>query len=303
MKNLRRAGYFLKGAVLNLTRHPLYSTVGILTLCVSLILVGFLGLFMWKADQVIEEMSGGLKLTVYLEDEITPGAVEELTRVILDNWPEVDDVTFHTHEEDRARNRNLLPRELLEELDPSLIPAQPFLEVQLAISRVTEDRIDKMIEWFRSLAQVQGVDEVLFGADKISVAYSLIQRARNLGVFIAAVIVLAALFFVVTTTRLIVEGRRKEIQVLLLVGATKNFVRIPHYIEGVLQGLMAGALAFIVVWLLQHQLLSNLRAEALLQVPVNLLPTGMGVWFILGGGVLGLLGSALGIARYLRLSQ
>jgi cell division transport system permease protein len=144
---------------------------------------------------------------------------------------------------------------------------------------------------------------LLFVSEKISVAFSLLRGAQNVGFSISLVIVLAALFFVITTTRLIVEGRKKEIEILLLVGATRNFIRLPHYLEGAIQGGLAGLLAFLAVWFMQRQLLSSLRSESLLLVPVNLLPSGIVIWFLVGGVLLGLLGSGLGMIRYLRLSK
>jgi cell division transport system permease protein len=300
---LQAVGYHLRGSFTHLARHPLYSMAGILTLAVSLILVGFVGLLIWKANNLVERISGGLTLTVYVENQVSVGAVQELSALIQEKWPEVESVSFHTSEEDRRRNLALLPKELLEELDPALIPAQPYLEIRLAMGRIHEQRMNAMVAWFRSLNDVQGVDEVLFGAEKIAVAYSLAKGARNLGLFLSVVILVAALFFVLTTTRLIVEGRKEEIEVLLLVGATPLFIRIPHYIEGVIQGVLAGFAAFAGVWVLQRGLLGGLSSQALLNVPLDLLPPGMMLWFGLGGATLGLLGSVLGIARYLKMTQ
>lgn len=285
---------------MNLARHPLYTLVGVLTLAVSLILVGFLGLVLYKADALMDRLVGGLKLTIYLESNTPRTAAEELAKVIREQWHEVTSVEYHSDTEDRLRNLRLLPPQLVQELDPSLIPAQPYLEILLDVEQLEEERTTAMVDWFASMSQVQGVDEVLFGSEKIALASSLLKGARNMGIFVSFVIVLAALFFVVTTTRLIVEGRRKEIEILLLVGATRNFVRFPHYIEGLIQGLSAGLLAFFSVYLIQRQMVSSLRTESLLQVPINLLPPGMVMWFILGGAVLGLAGSALAMARHLR---
>ena len=303
MRPFRSAAYFVGEALSNLARHPLYSAVGILTLAVSLILAGFLGLFMWKANTVVDRLAGGLRMTVYLEPEVTQGAANELVTLISEQWSEVDSVAYHSQAEDRARNTALLPPELMEELDSDLVPAQPYLEIRLEMDRLNEERLDAMVQWFSSLSKVRGVDEVLFGAEKISSAFSLLQAARRLGVFISLVVVLAALFFVFTTTRLIVEGRRREISILLMVGATPNFIRIPHYLEGVIQGALSGVLAFLSVWLMQRHLMSTLRGDLLLQVPVNLLPPGMILWFLIGGLTLGLLGAALAMTRYLRLSR
>lgn len=303
MRLLRSATYFVREALANLARHPLYSTAGVLTLAVSLILAGFLGLFMWKANTVVDRLAGGLRMTVYLDPDVTQGAANELVTVISEQWTEIESVAYHSQAEDRARNSALLPPELMEELDAELVPAQPYLEVRLEVDRLDEERLDSMVQWFSSLSKVRGVDEVLFGAEKISSAFSLLQAARRLGVTISLVVVLAALFFVFTTTRLIVEGRRKEIAVLLMVGATPNFIRIPHYLEGVIQGALSGVLAFVSVWFMQRHLMSTLRGDLLLQVPVNLLPAGMILWFLVGGITLGTLGAALAMTRYLRLSR
>lgn len=299
---LRRALYFLKEAFTNLVRHPLHSVVGVLTLSVSLILVGFLGLFLMRADELVDRLSGGVQLTVFLQQDVTQESSSELVEAI-GKWSEVRHVTYHSAQEDKERNRAMLPRELLEELEDEVIPSQPYIEVELAVSQLKENRVEEMVSWFDTLPQVEGVDEVLFGAEKISVAFSLIQGARNLGLFVGLVIVLAGLFFVITTTRLIVESRKREIEILLLVGATKNFIRIPHFVEGFIQGSMAGGLAFLVVFILQSRLVAGLRMDAGLDVPVQLLPTSLVVWFVAGGIALGLLGSLLGVSRYMRLTR
>lgn len=303
MKSLRATSYFAREALANLGRHPLYSGVGIMTLAVSLIMVGFLGLFVWKAHGLVDRMAGGLTLTVYLEPGVDASAADELSTVISSQWEEVESVSFMTEEQDRERNIKLLPAVLMDELTPEMVPGQPTLEIELKVEKLTEARVDALVKWFTSLENVRGVDQVLFGAEKIAAAFSLLQGARKLLAFISVVLVLAALFFVMTTTRLIVEGRRKEIEVLLLVGATPGFIRIPHYLEGALQGLLSGALAYFCVWLLQRNLLSTLRSDVLLQVPVDLLPFGVVVWFLLGGLALGLAGSAIGLARYLRMTR
>ncbi len=299
---IRRGIYFLKEALTNLVRHPLHSVVGVMTLSVSLILVGFLGLFLWRADELVDRLSGGVQLTVFLQQDVTQESSSELVEAI-GKWSEVRHVTYHSAQEDKERNRAILPRELVEELEDEVIPSQPYIEVELAVSELRETRVDEMVAWFDTLPQVEGVDDVLFGAEKISVAFSLIQGARNLGVFVGVVIVLAGLFFVITTTRLIVESRKREIEILLLVGATKNFIRIPHFVEGLIQGSMAGGLAFLVVFVLQSRLMAGLRADAGLDVPVQLLPTTLVVWFVVGGIGLGLLGSLLGVSRYMRLTR
>ena len=303
MRLLSKTAYVLQQSLLNLMRYPVHASIGILSLSVSLILVGLIGLFLWKADGVVNRLSGGLRLTVYLEPDMSQGAVEDLVRVIRQHWAEAQEVEYHSAAEDRERNLKLLPEDVAVEMDSDLIPAQPYLEVILQTEGLDDKRVQEMSQWFNSLPDVQGVDDILFGAEKIASAYSLLRGARTLGIFIGAVVLLASLFFVLVTTRLIVEGRREEIEVLLLVGATKRFVRIPHYLEGIIQGTLAGLVAYSVVWTIQHQMMAHLRGGLMLQVPLDLLPVGVETWFVLGGVGLGFLGSYLGVMRYLKVSR
>ena len=90
---------------------------------------------------------------------------------------------------------------------------------------------------------------------------------------------------------------------MLLVGATRNFIRIPHFIEGTLQGAIAGGLAFLVVNILQNRMAAALRFEAGIQLPIELLSPAMATWFMVGGVTLGFLGSALALSRYLKVTQ
>ncbi|MFH1531136.1 MAG: permease-like cell division protein FtsX [Pseudomonadota bacterium] len=303
MTILERPWYFLRNGAANLIHAPVLTVITVLTVGISLVLVGFLAFLLVEADRLLEETTGGFQMTVYLEPDLSVQEGEELAAVVLEQWPEVSRAVVFSGSQDFERNKALLPPEILQGLEEDLIPAQPYMEVTTDIRKLHGEKLDQMVGWFRSLEQVEGVDEILMGSEKLRVAFTLLESFRFVAGVIAIVVVLAALFFVLATIRLSAHARRDEIDVMLLVGATKTFVRIPFYIEGMLAGLFGGALAYAVVWALETRITAQLRAEGLLGVSIDLIPSGMGLALLGGGVALGLLGAVLGLGRYLRLSR
>jgi len=303
MQLLERPWYFLWRGAANLVHAPVLTVITVLTVGISLVLVGFLAFLLIEADRLLEETTGGFQMTVYLEPDLTVQEGEELAAVVLEEWPEVSRSVVFSAPQDFERNKALLPPAVLQGLEEDLIPAQPYMEVTTDIRRLHGKKLDQMVTWFRSLEQVDGVDEILMGSEKLRVAFTLLESFRFVAGVIAIVVVMAALFFVLATIRLSAHARREEIDVMLLVGATRTFVRLPFYVEGMLAGLFGGALAYAVVWALETRIAAQLRTEGLLGVSIDLLPSGMGLVLLGGGVALGLLGAVLGVGRYLRLSR
>jgi cell division transport system permease protein len=136
--------------------------------------------------------------------------------------------------------------------------------------------------------------------DKIRLGLAFVGVFRTLAWSICIVLLTAAVFFVFSTIKMAVHARSAEIEILRLVGATPRFIRIPFFIEGLLQGVVGSIIAFVVVVYLHSRLDAYISEEKLLDVSLDLIPTAMIVWFFVGGILLGFLGSMVSIGRYLR---
>ncbi len=120
---------------------------------------------------------------------------------------------------------------------------------------------------------------------------------------LAIVLLLSASVLILNTIRLAIFARRREVSVMKLVGATNWFIRIPFMCEGLVQGLMGGIVAVLAVLLL-HWVLNNAAGndpgsfffQARTPMPEVLVTCGV---VMLVGLVIGALGSALGIRRFL----
>lgn len=299
MNVLPRVTYFLQQAVRLARTSPWLSTVSVLTLAVSLSLIGLLAMVLFTANTLIEELGERLTISVYVVDGTPKERMTEIeTR--LRAHPGVRAVRALSREEDRERNRKLLDPALLAGLDEEAIPGQPMLELELNSGLASRGDLDALIAWAKKTREVESVEDVEFGAEKLRLLFAVVEILRTVGLVLAAVMLASALFFIFSTVRLGVFSRRAEIEVLSLMGATPRFIRAPFLIEGALQGLLGALVAMAFIWLLHQELQGLVRDIYRINLEASLLPPGMVLWLLIGGPTLGLLASGVSVGRHLR---
>jgi cell division transport system permease protein len=111
---------------------------------------------------------------------------------------------------------------------------------------------------------------------------------------------LAAVVLISNTIRLAIYARRDEVAVMRLVGASNWFIRVPFLTEGVLEGLVGAALGVGTVVLLFNFVAGNVEVGIITLAVDNIFFVRWGTAFLLFGAVAGLLGSSLGLRRFLK---
>lgn len=299
MKSGVRPSYMLRQAFLLVRGSPWLNAVSALTVALAITLVGVLTMVLFNANHLLRELGQNLTLSVYLKDSVTPEQ-ENAVKKQLEGHAGIKKCKPLTREEDRARNRRLLSPELLQGLDEAAIPGQPMLEVEIDAELASRGDVDALVKWTQALKNVDSVEDVEFGAEKLRLLFAMVEIARTIGVVLGVVLLASAMFFVFSTIRLAVFSRRDEIELLMLVGATPNFVRLPFLVEGALQGLAGAGIAAVLLGLLHAELLGLVRDVYMLNVNWSLFPPGMVLWLVIGGPAVGLLASALSVGRYLK---
>ena len=113
---------------------------------------------------------------------------------------------------------------------------------------------------------------------------------------------IVAILLISNTIRLSIFARKREVEIMKLVGATNWFIRWPFVIEGVTVGLVGALAAVVVVLLLNSYLLDKVRNSlTFLALPLDAVPYVLVVVILLAVGiVIGAVGSAIGLRRFLR---
>lgn len=299
MRVLSRAGYFVVQALRVARSAPWLTTVSVLTMAVSLSLIGLFAIALFSASELAREIGGSLTIAIYVDSSADQHHIDSIEASVR-RHPQVTAVKVLTREMDRERNRKLLDARLLEGLDEEAIPGQPVVEVSLDSELASRADLDGLTAWAKELRGVAGVEDVEFGADRLKLLFSVIEIVRRVGLLLSAVLLASALFFVFSTIRLAVASRRDEIEILALVGATPSFIRVPFFLGGALQGLVGALVAMLLCGLLHLELEALIRDAYGINLSWSLLPPGMIVWLLVGGPALGLIASGVSIGRYIK---
>lgn len=255
-----------------------------------------LGLFLWLARTLADAEArwrGEIKIVAYLKDEANPASLLETVR----GWPEVREVRLITKTEALERLQRYLAdrRELLGSLPSNPLPAS--LELSLAAPAATPEDT-------RSLAgrvgRLRGVDEVQYTAEWVERLDRWRRVLGAVGLGIGGFLALAAVLTVTTSATLATSARRREMEMMTLVGAAEWMVRGPFLLQGMIQGLLGGLVALACLAsasVLLAPRLAPFLALTLGLESVRFLSPRDSAALLVGGALLGGLGGLLAVRR------
>jgi cell division transport system permease protein len=155
----------------------------------------------------------------------------------------------------------------------------------------------------RSWSGVDPTDPTNYQGDFVNRMLQLSQWLGLAGIGLMAILVVVSVVIVMNTIRTAVYHRRKEIEVMKLVGATEWFVRGPFVIEGVMTGLIAAAIALSLLVIAYQPTVDRFHSDIVF-IPLTYDPgfiSSLARDLLLGGALLGALGSYIGVRRFVRI--
>ncbi|MFS8852863.1 ABC transporter permease [Synechococcus sp. R5-16] len=253
---LNKIRYLLQETFLGLRRGGWLNWAAVSTLLVLLFLVGIGVELSWGLDATVQSLGGQLEISVYLEPERQ--GVELQPQVA--QLPHVAEVKVIT--KDQAWRNLLLEMGIQDEAAmETQLGENPLVDAL----RVKADSTEALGEVAEQIRQLEGVDEVYYG-DRIVEQLAQLQDMLRLGsLTITGVLALTAVAVITTTIRLIVMARRREIEVMQLVGATAAWIYLPFILQGCLFGVISAVGAWGLI-LGSQQLLQELL-EQLIALP------------------------------------
>ena len=291
-----RFQYLLGQAVTNLRRNVLVVFAAVVAVLVMLTLVFGTIVLRWSIDRDIRRWDDNVRVIAFLSDDL---GIEEVDAIQaqVQQWQEVESVVYFSKAEALVEFRQLFfdqPSliQVVEE-DPSVLPASLRISpVQAADYSTIKDR----------LVVIPGVREVSAADEAIDALVARSDRLRTFSFWIVIVLGAAAVVLIANTIRIAIFARRDEISIMKLVGAGNWFVRIPFFLEGIIEGLLGAILAVGLIWGVRGsiaELFSTATAAGALTVPLDFMIRQALLVLGFGAGT-GLLGSAFGMWGFLR---
>jgi cell division transport system permease protein len=287
-------GFFLVEAFKNIRLNLLMSITAVTTTFICILIFG-VGLLV---SSHVEGIIGSVREDVSVEVFVPGRGGEEIAALEKKarGWEEVASVDRVTEAEALAAFKDTFKEqpELYEDLDPGVLPAS--LQLRLTDPGLANRVAGKL--------EAEGYAE-----ENLSYPQRTIQRLNSItsymiwGLYAATVLFLVASVLLISNAiRLSIFARRKEIEVMKLVGASDGFVRTPFVLEGLIQGLLGAALAALAVaWL--NSLFVDWSREALPFVPIvggAVNTASVLLVLVVVGVAVGVGGSFLSVTRFLR---
>jgi cell division transport system permease protein len=285
---------FVRTAIRGIVSSPMTSGIAVVTIGVTLVLVGAFALLLQNMEDLLGQFGDDLRVTAYLESEVSGEALRALKDRVL-AIPGVEDVEALSQDEALERFRASVGSgsALLDGLDINPLPAS--LEISLSDDRRSAEGMEAVAKAIEGLA---GVESLSSGRDWVEGYLRAVALVRGVGVGLGMILALATLLIVANTIRLGVFARRDELEILSLVGASRPFVNTPFLLEGVVQGAAGGAIALGLLYALFHFALPGFEfgLELLVGTAPRFFSSGEALILVAGGAALGLFGSAAALS-------
>jgi cell division transport system permease protein len=271
-----------------------------MTVLIGMFLLGLVIAFATYARSWSDDVKSGLVVKVFHDRDATPKQVNAV-RVLIEKDPRVDKnrSEFVSSAEGLRRMREERPDLFSTSLPYN--PLGPAWTVYPTRAEYVDEIAAALGKGTNASPYPVGVHQVTYGEEK---AKRILKVANIINaIFGIAVLVLlsAAAILIANTIRLSIFARRREIEVMKLVGATNWFVRGPFMLEGLICGLVGSLLAVVLLFVSKEAALPSLLPRLTSDPDVQALGFGLNAMILLGLGLLlGAAGSGLTLRRFLR---
>jgi cell division transport system permease protein len=297
-----KLGFFLREALRSMRRSAVPSFAALATVLVTTLVLGVFIPIVQATTGAANEVRGRVLLDVYLKSGATPADIARVRHLLESETPNVKRVQFvskaQAYREQRAKFQDAY----------ELLGSNPLPDT----FRVTPQRPDDIEKIRNSLAPLtpsgartvtdSSIDEVRDRKDETSKILLATRVVKLTMALLAGLLVVASVLLIANTIRLSLFARRREVEVMKLVGATDWFIRWPFVIEGVILGALGGVLAVLLLAVVKIALVDPLANDFALIAAPNTINFGLLIGLLLTSSVaVSAVGSGLSLRRFLRI--
>jgi cell division transport system permease protein len=231
-----RARYVLSEAALGLWRNVTMTVAMIITMAVSLTMLGASGLLFLQVDKIEQLYYTQIQVSIFLADDIT-----EDQRVALEtslaNDPLVSNVDYETREEAYEQFRTLFADspELVEATSPESLPESFRLRL------VDPERFQEIDQKYTG---TPGIDTIVDQEELVGEIFTILNAVQTMALIGAAIMATAAMMLVANVIQVAAYSKRREVAVMKMVGAPNWFIQTPFVLEAAVAGILGALLAF-----------------------------------------------------------
>ncbi|MDP1860161.1 MAG: permease-like cell division protein FtsX [Gemmatimonadaceae bacterium] len=279
----------LREAMLGFKRAPVLSALSVTTIAFSLFAFGLFSLVALNIRNTLRNVESRVEIRAFLVDSTPPESIAAAMGDI-GVYKEVARVEYVTPEQALDRARKELG-EFNDVFEAGVLPGS--IDVRLRDGFRDPNTVKQIADRIKVYTFI---DDVRFGEEWVKKLYSIRNVATAAGIVLGLAFAAVAIIVIGATIRMAVMARSREISIMRLVGATDGFIRRPFLIEGFVKGVLGGALALALTYVA-----SSLISRYFIQT--EFFGVRLALLGLLGGAIIGVVGSAVSVGRQIRRVQ
>jgi cell division transport system permease protein len=265
-----RLKYILNEVLVGLWRNVTMTVAMIITMSVSLAMLGASVLLFLQVDQMKSYYYGEIEVSVFLKTDITDTQRQAIDNKIAESSL-VKSRSYENKEQAFARFQELWKDspDFVKSIGPNSLP-ESF--------RVKLKNPEQYKQFAGEIQGLQGIDQILDQRTLLDKVFKIFNAIQVFALVVAGVMALAALLLVGNTIQVAAYSKRREVAVMKLVGASNWFIQSPFVLEAVVAGLIGAIIGFVALFLFKIVLLDH-RLQALTSIltPIH----NSNVWLML----------------------
>ena len=290
---LNRSGYLIREGFRSIGTHGFMSFATVTIIMACLIIMGSVTLLSLNIDRVIKGLENQNEVVAFVDDTYTEASARAIQGSIeeLDN---ISSVSFVTRSEAFDTFMENYSSDLSEGLDDNVLRDRYVIHLtDIALMEQTKAELEN----------VEGIAKVKAHLDYAKTFVTIRNIVSVVSLALIAMLVFVSVFIMSNTIKLATFGRREEIAIMKMVGASNGFIRLPFVVEGLVLGILGGGLGFLAEWglyeLLTRRLVGSLAGGFFTVVPFAQIALPMFIAYMAIGVIIGAFGGVNAIRNYL----
>ena len=295
-------GFFLREAIRALKRNAVPSFAALATTLVTVLLLGVFIPMVQATTGAANEVRSKIIINVFMKTDAKQADVDRVQKLIETQVPHVGKVTFVSKKQALARQREAGRGDFYDLLGSNPLPDTFRISPDDPenITAIRDALAPAKASGGRGVAD-EAIDEVRDRKEDTATLLSVTRVVKLTTALLAGLLIIASVLLIANTIRLSLYARRREVEVMKLVGATDWFIRWPFVLEGVMVGALGGVLAVVLLGVVKVAVVDPLAADfALIAAPDTMNFPLLIALLLFASIAVSALGSGISLRRFLR---
>ncbi len=297
MKAFRIIYRSFRDSLKSICRNFSLSMASILCATITLLIVGVSLIVAQNVENATLKLEEELNIVVYLDKDSTAEDLEFL-KTKIEKMDNVKEVTTKSKEEWAKEMSNY---------SSSFEAIFGYLDTNPLLSTlvVTVKDVTKLDSTNESIKLLDNVNDANYGEDTVKPLLTLFDLVEKITLILVIALIFVTAFLITNTIKLTIYSRRDDIEIMRLVGASNSTIKLPFVFEGFFIGILGSIIPIIVLTygylILYEELGGHLFTELVPLISAKLVLVDTSIIILIIGSVVGMLGSALAVRKYLKI--